>query len=79
VENTTIVAVEKVSNYMIGSDVEFFLKEKESNEIISAEGIVKGTKTEPYKFDENNPYYATSLDNVMAEGNIPPTTTPAEF
>lgn len=69
----------KVANYSLGSDVEFFLRNKETNEIISAEGIVQGTKKEPFKFDPNNAFFATSLDNVMAEGNIPPAKSPKEF
>ncbi len=74
-----VVRREKVGNYMVGSDVEFFLQEIASNEIVSAEGIIKGTKKEPFKFDKDNDFYATSLDNVMAEGNIAPAVTPYEF
>lgn len=66
-------------NVKIGSDIEFFLQEENTNEIVSAEGIVRGTKDNPFQFDENNPFYATSLDNVMAEGNIPPAESPMEF
>lgn len=68
-----------ILNHAIGSDVEFFLQDKETKEIVSAEGIIKGTKHEPFRFDPKNPFYATSLDNVLAEGNIPPAKTPAEF
>lgn len=75
----TVVRREKVGNYMVGSDVEFFLEDIFSHEIVSAEGIIKGTKTEPFKFDKDNTFYATSLDNVMAEGNIPPASSPYEF
>lgn len=67
-----------VNEPTFGSDVEFFLENKETHEIVSAEGIVKGTKYEPFHFDENK-YYATSLDNVLAEGNIPPCNTAHEF
>lgn len=74
-----IVRREKVANYMVGSDVEFFLRDKESKEIVSAEGIIKGTKEEPFKFDAENEFYATSLDNVMAEGNIAPATSAYEL
>lgn len=69
----------KVKNYLIGSDVEFFLMDKTSRQIVSAEGLIKGTKRSPHKFDKDNSFYATSLDNVMAEGNIPPAKTPLEF
>jgi protein-arginine kinase activator protein McsA len=73
------VLKEEVGSYLIGSDVEFFLKRKDSEEIVSAEGLIQGTKKEPFKFDKDEPFFATSLDNVMAEGNIPPARTPAEF
>lgn len=73
-----MVRKQLISDWSVGSDVEFFLRNKETKEIVSAEGIVKGTKYEPFHFDEN-PYYATSLDNVLAEGNIPPCNTPYEF
>jgi len=63
----------------LGSDVEFFLRHKHSGEIVSAEGLIPGTKHEPAHFDPNNKYYATSLDNVMAEGNIPPTANALDF
>lgn len=67
----------KISNYQIGSDIEWFVKS--GNEIISAEGLIKGSKKDPYKFDPSNKYFATSLDNILAEGNIPPVKTPADF
>lgn len=73
------VRKEKVSGATIGSDIEYFLADESTSEIVSAEGIIKGTKTEPYHFDEQNKYFATSLDNVMAEGNIPPSTSAYDF
>lgn len=72
-------AKKKISNYSLGSDVELFLQEIESSEFISAENIIKGTKKEPFKFDPENKYYATSLDAVLAEGNIEPVTTAFDF
>lgn len=74
-----IVRRERISNYKLGSDIEFFLEDILSKEIVSAEGIIKGTKKEPFKFDEDNSFYATSLDNVMAEGNIAPAGSAYEF
>lgn len=68
-----------IVNPTIGSDVEFFVQDQATKEIVSAEGFILGTKSNPYKFDQENPYFATSLDNVLAEGNIPPTTNKAEF
>lgn len=64
---------------LVGSDIEFFIIDTETNEIVSAEGLVKGTKEEPYHFNKENDYFATSLDNVTYEGNIPPAKTSEEF
>lgn len=68
-----------VSNYTIGSDIELFLVDKNTGDYINAEGIIKGTKDIPYRFDESDPYYATSLDNTSAEFNIPPVTSAHDF
>ena len=67
-----------VDNVTIGADIEVFL-ENNLGEIISAEGIIKGTKDEPFRFMDNNDYFGTSLDNVMAEFCIPPATNHKEF
>lgn len=68
-----------INNWLLGSDVEYFLQNKQSGEIESAEGLVKGTKEEPYSFDEKEKWFMTSLDNVSYEGNIPPAKTADEF
>lgn len=68
-----------LSNVTIGADIEVFLKNKISGDIVSAEGIIKGSKDFPFRFMESNPFYATSLDNVMAEFCIPPARTRVEF
>jgi len=67
-----------ITNPTIGSDVEFFVEDKEGM-IVSAEGLIPGTKQEPFRFDPHNPFFATQLDNVLAEGNIPPAKSAAEF
>lgn len=63
----------------IGADIEVFLKDISSDEIVSAEGIIKGTKEHPFKFKPGNDYFGTSLDNVMAEFCIPPVVTGEDF
>lgn len=67
-----------ISEVTIGSDIEWFLKDKITGEIVSAEGFIAGTKREPYRFTDN-PWFATSLDNVLAEGNIPPCNDAVKF
>lgn len=68
-----------VENATIGSDVEFFLRDKTTHEIVSAEGHIPGTKYKPARFDPSNRFWAVQLDNVLAEGNIPPASQPTEF
>lgn len=68
-----------VKNVTIGADIEVFLKDMSSNEVISAEGIIKGTKEEPFKFVEGNDYFGISLDNVLAEFCIPPVKNAQEW
>lgn len=68
-----------IQDYQIGADIEVFFRKKKTKEIVTAEGLIKGTKDEPFKFDRENEHYATSLDNVMAEFNIPPASSNSEF
>lgn len=68
-----------IRNWQIGGDMEVFLQNKETKEIVSAEGIIKGTKKKPYNFDENDKFACTSLDNILAEFNIAPARTAAEY
>ena len=71
--------IPRVVSPTIGADVELFLMHRSTKEIISAEGYVKGTKNVPFNFDASNKYFATSLDNVLAEYCIPPVTDKAKF
>lgn len=69
-----------ISNPTIGADIEVFLQDQESHEVVSAEGIIKGSKHDPYIFHGvGNDFFATSLDNVMVEFNIPPAREPKIF
>lgn len=62
----------RILNPMIGADIEVFLQDRDTREIVSAEGWIKGSKHEPFQFDPSNKYYAVSLDNVASEFCIPP-------
>ena len=68
-----------IRNWKCGADIEVMLRNETTNEIVSAEGYIKGTKQNPFSFDPNNKWFATSLDNVLAEFNIPPANTKEEF
>lgn len=69
----------RLHNVLLGSDIETFIEDVQKKEICSAEGFVKGTKHKPFQFDKSNKYFATSLDNVLAEFCIPPTFDMNEF
>lgn len=71
--------MDKIKALAIGADIELFLQNKSTGEIVSAEGFIKGTKEDPFVFDKKSKYFATSLDNVLAEFCIPPAKTKAEF
>lgn len=64
-----------ISNYLVGSDIEVFLKK--DGEIISAEGLIKGTKEKPHKTGRKG--CAISLDNISAEFTVAPTTDPLDM
>lgn len=64
-----------VLNYKLGADPELFL-EKEGR-IISAEGIIGGTKDAPKKISEEG--HAIQEDNIMVEFNIPASETKQSF
>lgn len=64
-----------VKNFKIGADPELFLAN--GDEIISAEGIIGGTKNKPKFISENG--HAIQEDNVMIEFNIPPCEEPQGF
>lgn len=71
--------MKKYTDILVGADIELFLQHRHTKEIISAEGYIKGSKDVPYCFDDSNEYFATSLDNVLAEFSIPPSRTVDEF
>ena len=65
----------KIENFKIGTDPELFLEK--DGKIISAEGLIGGTKKEPKLISEYG--HAIQEDNVMVEFNTPPSTSAKEF
>jgi len=65
----------KVRDFSIGADPELFLER--NGEIISAEGLIGGTKEDPKPISEEG--HCIQEDNVMVEYNIPPCTSAEDF
>jgi hypothetical protein len=65
----------KIENYLVGSDIEVFLIDELTGQVISAEGIISGTKEIPFPLGREG--CAKQLDNISLEYNVPPTTDPA--
>jgi hypothetical protein len=61
----------------IGADPEMFLINKTTKEPISAEGIINGTKEEPFPITDKGHFL--QLDNVMCEYCIPPSENLNDF
>src|ERR1022692_4007160 len=62
---------EDIKNITIGTDIEFFLQDKESNEFISSQGLIPGTKESPVKLKELGEGYGIQPDNVAVEFTMP--------
>lgn len=66
--------MKKLENITIGTDAEVFLMYEDC--VISAIGVIGGSKDEPKDIDNN---CFIQEDNILAEFNIPPVTTKEEF
>lgn len=64
-----------MKNIKIGADPELFLER--NGEIISAEGMIGGTKKKPRKISKEG--HAVQEDNIMVEFNIPASETREDF
>lgn len=63
------------NNILLGSDPEIFVEN--DLEIVTAEGLIEGTKWEPYPISEDG--HCIQIDNIAMEFNIPPSATKEEF
>ena len=68
----------KITEISIGADPELFVENKKG-EIISAEGMIGGTKNAPKYITTKEAGHAIQEDNVMVEFNIPPSLTEDKF
>jgi len=67
----------KIINALVGADIEVFVKDTVAGKIISAEGLIGGTKKSPLLLERKG--CALQEDNVMAEFNVNPTNNPQDM
>ena len=63
------------TEFLIGADPEFFLRDKATGELVSAHGLLPGDKKNPHKV----PKGAVQIDGMAVEFNIDPVKTRAAF
>lgn len=69
--------MKQLLNIKLGADPEFFLYDNIKETVISAEGLIGGTKKEPIPISDVG--HCIQEDNVMAEFNIPPAIDAVSF
>lgn len=67
----------KINNVLVGADIEVFVKNTIENRIISAEGLIGGTKKAPLPLERKGCFLQE--DNVMAEFNVNPTNNASDM
>lgn len=67
--------INSVSPITIGTDAEVFVKDLSTGEIQASQGVVKGSKTKPFKTKHG----FVQRDNVLAEVNTKPAKTETAF
>lgn len=65
-----------IKNLTFGTDPEYFVYNERLSKVISSIPLIKGTKEEPESL-ENGFFILT--DNILVEGNVPPSKTAEEF
>lgn len=68
-----------LENVLLGTDPELFIFNTKTNKVKSAIKLIPGTKEEPHRVEELGPGFAIQTDNILAEFNVPPTSSKAEF
>lgn len=69
----------RLSNITIGADPELFIINKKTNKIVSAVGLIPGSKDNPWRAEDFAKGFGLQTDNILAEFNIPPVTIKEEF
>lgn len=65
--------MDQTRNLLVGSDPEAFVMNTKTGEIVSAIGLIPGSKDKPH--DISDAGHAIQTDNVMVEFCVPPATT----
>jgi len=65
-----------IKNLTFGSDPEYFIVNRNTRKIVSSIPIIDGTKEEPEPLGDG---FFILKDNILAEGNIPPSKTKEGF
>lgn len=69
----------ELNNITIGSDPELFIINTNTNQVVSAVGLIPGTKENPWKSKDFKDGFALQTDNILAEFNIPPVKNKSDF
>jgi len=67
----------KLETVLIGTDPEVFVVNRQTRQVLSAIGLIPGTKDRP--FDISDTGHAIQTDNVMAEFCVPPSNNPSKL
>lgn len=68
-----------IENFTLGADPEMFIVNKSNGKVISAIGLIPGTKAEPCPIKELGDGFAMQTDNILSEFNIPKCYGVSEF
>ena len=68
-----------IKKFMVGSDPEMFIVNKETGEVVSSIGLIPGEKGKPWVDKAWPEGFGLEIDNVLAEFNIPPVSTKEDF
>lgn len=69
----------RIKEFLVGSDPELFLREKESGNIVSAIPFIPGDKHNPYQIPDLKEGCMIQTDNIMVEYCIPASNDPKVF
>ena len=68
-----------IRGYTIGADPECFIINQLTGNVVSSIGMIPGEKGKPYRDPRMPEGFGLETDNILAEFNIPPCKTKAQF